>query len=256
MDITTLRRANHTTFCDMVEYGAGWGGHTLCDVASYANYDRYHCHFMSFGISHDYSFDKAVREKTNCKGLAFDPSVQYPSTLTEGVKFFEVGANVLAGAGDDYMPGEAEMVMANVPELAAALGISALDILKMDCEGCEYALAGDIMSSNPRFLHNVSQFAVEIHLSPFWVADDDTALELGKLLHLLEEAGLELIEADLSDCGTWSHTEKPCNSLIEAAALPCGLNWSPNSPDLRCHNLLFSRRPNGMSMERLADRTE
>lgn len=32
---------------------------------------------------------------------------------------------------------------------------------QMDCEGCEYALARDVLAEDPAFFHHVSQFAVE-----------------------------------------------------------------------------------------------
>lgn len=40
-----------------------------------------------------------------------------------------------------------------------------IEVLKMDCAGCEYALAQDILLEDPNFLHSVDQLGIAIDVS-------------------------------------------------------------------------------------------
>ena len=44
-----------------------------------------------------------------------------------------------------------------------------IDVLKMDCAGCESALAQDILLEDPNFLHSVDQLAIAIDVSQQWL---------------------------------------------------------------------------------------
>lgn len=81
-----------------------------------------------------------------------------------------------------------------------SLKLKHIAVLKMDCEGCEYALYDDIMSHNPAFFRKVDQFAVEFHLSRKWLKGRKEAVELGRLLVLLSKEGFVLKHIELGSC--------------------------------------------------------
>ena len=100
-------------------------------------------------------------------------------------------------------------------------------------EGCEYSLAKDVVLEDPNFFHNVDQFAVEMHVSKAWLNDDETLYSFGKLLKILDEAGLKLQDAKIGGCSKVDEAAG-CMDLLKEIGLPCG---KANS----CHNFLFAR---------------
>ncbi|KAK9918881.1 hypothetical protein WJX75_007780 [Coccomyxa subellipsoidea] len=134
-----------------------------------------------------------------------------------------------------YQPTPGAWFLANVPLLARALSIEKLQVLKMDCEGCEYALADDILKHDELFLDKVDQFAIEVHTTAMIAKTRDHALALGRLYHLLQEAGLELVHAAVQYCNdehaAFGHQEE---------FIAVGY---PHTRNDYCQNLLFAKRP-------------
>jgi hypothetical protein len=73
--------------CDTELFGNGWGGHVLCNYQPDVP-----CHFCSFGIADDYSFDTDVANKRSCQGFAADPTVNRSSILHPKIIFHYVTA--------------------------------------------------------------------------------------------------------------------------------------------------------------------
>ena len=113
------------------------------------------------------------------------------------------------------------------------LNKSFLNVLKLDCEGCEYALAREISLTNPHFFEKVGQFALEIHVSKFWITDKEHEHGLGILFYLLEQAGLKIFHAEIVAC-SYDHEVYGCPSTFEQIGFPCGIGKM-------CHNYLFAR---------------
>ena len=218
-------------WCQLTTYGKEWGSHTLCNVGSYIlpHHDN-GCAFWSFGISHDASFDADMISQHGCYGLAFDPSISEASNfLGDHSVFLAVGANLLDSSA--YQPGRWHLV--NVPVLARALSVEKLHALKMDCEGCEYALAYDILESDKEFFYKVDQFAVEVHISSLLASTMEHIHGLGMLYHMLHAAGLQLVHVNLTPCGS-EHKEHA--SFFDEIGYPTG-------SEQNCQNLLFAKRP-------------
>lgn len=76
--------------------------------------------------------------------------------------------------------------LVSVPSLLKLFNIDYLDVLKMDCEGCEYSLADDVGRDDPDFWSKIGQFHVEIHTPKKWIRDHAHAMGLGRLLHQLK----------------------------------------------------------------------
>jgi len=208
--------------CTIKQYGTGWGAHDLCQMPASAL-----CRFISFGISNDYSFDTDLANN-NCKGLALDPTVTHPAKIHNNVWFMAIGATSLASP-------PASWIVTSVPSLLKWVQWDKIDVLKMDCEGCEYAIARDLLLEDPDMFRRVKQFAVEVHVSRTWVSTTEAVINMGKLFYLLEEAGHKLISATFLSCSPVD--EAPgCHTMLEDLGYPC-------QSGKMCHNYLFARVP-------------
>lgn len=142
--------------------------------------------------------------------------------------FHNIGAN---------SPGEAsnKWLQTSVPALRKWLKHQRVEVLKMDCEGCEYSIAADILAEDPDFFHAVRQFAVEVHWSRVWVKSTTEMYGFASMLDLLEEAGFQLMHADLTTCGP---ADQQTGLLPELEPLfPLLFEGSPT----HCHNYLFAK---------------
>jgi hypothetical protein len=221
------------SWCNLSVYGSGWGKHELCSLSTFIKPDGF-CTFWSFGTSTDASFDLDLIAKHGCHGMALDPSVSYATNqFGEKAVFTQMGARLKESSS--YQPTPGAWFLANVPLLARALSIEKLQVLKMDCEGCEYALADDILKHDELFLDKVDQFAIEVHTTAMIAKTRDHALALGRLYHLLQEAGLELVHAAVQYCNdehaAFGHQEE---------FIAVGY---PHTRNDYCQNLLFAKRP-------------
>ena len=216
----------HTRRCKIFDMGIGYGGHSLC--ADLKPRDPHKCIFYSYGIQHDYSFDTMMADEWGCKGVALDPSVTHPSKLHPKVTFHNIAARTMDAAEDAQWD-----LVTTVPGLKKFLGHERINVLKMDCEGCEYALAQDILREDPTFLHSVDQLAIEIHVSQKWLKSEAHAHHLGMLYALTKEAGLRLAETVFGGCHP--NDEAPgCHPVLQEAGFPC-------QSGMMCTNLLFAR---------------
>jgi hypothetical protein len=205
-------------FCEVQMFGSGWGKHALCKN----KLKKGNCNFYSFGISNDYTFDTDLAQTYSCNGFAADPTITHPSKLHDKVTFHNVGATLLS---ESKFP-----IVTSLPSLKSWLRHDFIDVLKMDCEGCEYALARDILLENPKFFDQVGQFSVEIHFSKLWLGSQLAEISLAALLQLLQESGFSLAHADITRCA--SHDE-------QTGLLPEMLSFVGTGG--HCHNYLFSR---------------
>ena len=199
------------------------------------------CVFYSYGIARDYSFDDHLARAWECKGFLFDPSVVHPALLPASLHFFHLAAPLLSDGPDCFSDpggrkcrGLAEWIAVSPPQVMSFFKHPHIDVLKMDCEGCEYALARDVAAIDPAFFTRVDQFALEVHASRFWAKSPLHEHYLGLLYHMLFDAGFALEHAQVGGCGR--ATEIPgCPAAMDKAGYPCGIGKS-------CHNYLFAKR--------------
>lgn len=217
-------KVNLAEKCNARSFGKGWGAHTLCTKQSPVE----PCYFYSFGISTDFSFDIDVADTFKCYGFCADPTMKHNSVLHDRVTFHYMGAKGLRKTDNkDWW------FYISMPSLRKMLRHDHVAVLKMDCEGCEYSLAADILREDPEFFHHVGQFAVEIHYSQKWVRGKEELYSYATLLELIKEAGLELITAETTKCSQ-SHQ---ATGLLPELASRKGLRLNEG----HCHNYLFAR---------------
>lgn len=78
-DVVSLNTT--TKVCEPLKVGQNDGFHMLCH---HFPMESFPCHFISFGIEFDYTFDKSLHELKNCSGIALDPTVSHPIKMTPG----------------------------------------------------------------------------------------------------------------------------------------------------------------------------
>lgn len=218
-DMKKLLSSDFITPCVLRQFGRGFGGHELCEDKLEKG-----CLFYSFGVGFDYSFDSDLGDR-GCFGYAFDPTVSHPTAITKGVQFMQVAASSL---GNNNW-----ITVTTIPALKQWLRHTRISVLKMDCEGCEYALARDVFHEDRHFFNSIDQFAVEIHMPQFFMASFEHVKNYALLLSLLEEAKLYLTSAVLTPCSP-AHESSGCHPLVIASGYPCFIGGM-------CQNLLFSR---------------
>lgn len=114
--------------------------------------------------------------KWGCHGVALDPSVNHPTELYTNVTFFKVGVRTMRPHDDAKWP-----LVTSIPALRLWLRHRVVDVLKVDCEGCEYSIARDVMAEDPLFFHRVGQFEIEVHVSDDMLDTEQQVINYGKL---------------------------------------------------------------------------
>jgi hypothetical protein len=204
------------------------GAHAVCDYRPVFRQKPF-CLFYSFGIGNNYEFDIELANEWGCHGVAFDPSIEHKSKLHPNITFHMIAARTLSDESDRQW-----LLVSTVPKLQKCFGHTSIDILKMDCEGCEYSLARDIEEQDSRFFEYVNQFVVEFHISKRWIETSQHLLNFGKLLYFLEKADLHLIDASLDGCAPQDEAFGCPQELLDIG-YPCG-------PRKMCQNILFAKR--------------
>jgi len=207
------------SLCIHTFVGVGYGRHALCDFPPLGK----RCFFLSFGVQYEYSFERDMFARFNCTGLSLDPSVTHPVNITPGSLFLKAGAHSTAHHPADWHT-------FSVPELRAWAD-HPLYALKMDCEGCEYSLAKDILQSDPRFFDRIFQFNIEVHTPRVYMTKNEHAYDLGRLYRLLNLAGMRLQHADNAYCAQ-HELRKGFQPLLKNSTFDC----YPG-----CQSFLFAR---------------
>eukprot|EP00928_Gymnodinium_smaydae_P086973 TRINITY_DN7134_c0_g1_i1.p1 TRINITY_DN7134_c0_g1~~TRINITY_DN7134_c0_g1_i1.p1 ORF type:complete len:352 (-),score=53.72 TRINITY_DN7134_c0_g1_i1:215-1270(-) len=198
-------------------------GHTICGPPP-----RKPCFFISFGINDDPSFDREVAKTWGCRGFAGDPTVQHPSKLHELVTFHNVAATTLQDNEERLINkgGTTEWWTTSFPKLRYFLGLEKIELLKIDCEGCEVALSRDMLREDPYFLHRVDQISIETHVTKTWMTTTEHVYYFGLMFALLEEAGFKMEWSSVFGCSK-RHEVAGCMPELGKYHWPCGYNPWP-----------------------------
>jgi hypothetical protein len=239
---TSQQKITHGS-CPLVPMG-GQTDHQLCGPPPPLSGGN--CTFLSFGINDDPSFDIAVATDWHCRGFAGDPTVLHPSKLHELVTFHSVGATTLKNNEERIINkgGNVPWWEVSMPMVRQFLRLDHIDILKLDCEGCEMALARDILVEDPGFLFTVDQISVETHVSKTWMDTNEHVYYFGLLFALLEEAGFVMEWSSIFGCSK-RHEIAGCLESLKQTDFPCGYKPWPQRPNVvrgySCQDFLFRR---------------
>jgi len=213
--------------CKLLQFGSDWGTHPLCEPL---NVTRKDCVFYSFGIGGDFSFDSAFANRFNCRGFLYDPSSTMQSKVAPKLWYMEYAANILRSEqdGSSFMN---NWVVTSPPQVRLSFNHSIIEMLKMDCEGCEFALAGDVLQYDPDFFSRVKQFTIELHVTRAFAPDRPHADGLAALWVLLERSGFILTFVPDSNKCAPHDMNKGCNEhMAELDFFFCAT---------MCHNMLW-----------------
>lgn len=123
----------------------GDGGKWVCDPDQLIV--KGNCTIMSVGSSNEYSFEAAL-EPYGCAVHTFDPTVAPDSRKPAHVQYHSLGLGTTAET--------------RLSELIKVTSSQNIDILKVDCEGCEWGVLLDDTTLSALRAH-VTQFLVEFH---------------------------------------------------------------------------------------------
>jgi len=208
----------------LTKMGNNWGAHFIKDANNSMRGNP--CIFYSYGISNDWSFDSDLSSQWKCTGFLLDPTVVHSSNLQPpNLYFLNFGAPLIDSGN--------AINMISPQQLMKALGHKYISILKMDCEGCEYAMARESAMAGPEFWNHIGQLAIEVHLSKVWAKDDLHVVYIGLLFDMLYNHGFDLIHSYITGCHPLDE-EPGCGDLLKEAAFPC-------SSGRMCHNYLFAK---------------
>jgi Methyltransferase domain len=141
-----------------------WEEHSLCTDDVLQKKD---CLVYSFGIHTSWEWEEKMARLLHCEVHAFDPTMNHPTNLAPGVTFHKLG---LQAEGSNVSDTHAAEYDAIDPKLLLTLGQimkqmghvgRTLDVLALDCEGCEWGALSAMACSGESAL--VDQLFVEFH---------------------------------------------------------------------------------------------
>lgn len=150
-----------------IPVGRGWEQQAFCtgDLAAQGKESK--CLVYSFGINDNTEWEEKIAKEFGCDVFAFDPTSKFEQNVAPGVTFHQLG---LQGAGMDiskthsvsYEPLDPTKLK-TLGEIIRLMGHEGrkLDILRLDCEGCEWGVLKQLACSGESQL--VKQLMVEMH---------------------------------------------------------------------------------------------
>ena len=129
----------------------GDGGKWVCDAYTLKQ-KKEECHIISIGSNNDFSFENELHNRLpQCKISVFDHTVSNPSP-PPFVNYFSFG---LGSENNNH----SIITLDTALQKAGVAPSTGVDILKIDCESCEYDIYSQFVSSK----YLISQILIEIH---------------------------------------------------------------------------------------------
>jgi len=135
------------------------------------------CTVYDFGIANEWAFSDSMATQHGCAVHSFDPSnghlKQHYAHHQKNVSFHFLG---LSGGEDDAPAatwndtsdlgyGAVIGPLQRLDRIMATLGHSAVDVLKIDCEGCEWESLAGVARAAPEALSCVHVLLIELHFA-------------------------------------------------------------------------------------------
>jgi hypothetical protein len=151
-----------------LQRGKRWEEQSFCvDDLKQAAKQQDGCLVYSFGIHDSWEWEEKVAKQFGCEVHAFDPTVDHAQDLAPGVTFHKLG---LQAEGDDMAKTHAAeydaidpTLLLALPDIMQRLGHDkrTLDVIMMDCEGCEWGVLRNLACSKES--GRVNQIVTEFH---------------------------------------------------------------------------------------------
>lgn len=180
--------------------------HAFCTGDLAAQDGESKCLVYSFGINGNTEWEAKMSKEFDCDVLAFDPKSKFSENVAPGVTFHQLG---LQGAGVDVSKTHSVSYDALDPSTLKTLGEiiklmkhegRKIDILRLDCEGCEWGVLKQLACSGESQL--VKQLMVEMHFQKnLGLATDDDVLIAADAITCLEDERWMIASMEKSGCG-------------------------------------------------------
>lgn len=215
--------------CDTPLADAFVGEHGLCNTAELAQaFSDGTCLVYGVGIADNWEFEKDMA-RNGCEVHAFDPTIAKPPTEEPSLKNLHFHRWGLAGEtqrnGTHQVRGTldgakvTQQPMFTLADMMAELGHTGrkLTVLKIDCEGCEWAS----LSVVPAALWNqVGQMSLELHFSDGLMLDSAQQVHnAAKVANALRDTGFTKWRPDIREGWPWHRHLLP---ELLAAGMPSG----------------------------------
>jgi hypothetical protein len=194
----------------------GDGGKFVCGTPAYFRRDtQRRCLVYSIGSSGDFSFETDVLRRYGCEIHTFDPtgpSAEWAAAAKSlGVEFHPWGLNRVEAVNRNNA-----LLAANpsypLAEIMQRLGHTGrkIDILKIDCEGCEFDAFTPVWHDLKAKRYEVGQVQIEVHMN-------EHEKQVGPFFASAADAGFDLFHKERNHWGClgWTCLEF---SFIHAAA--------------------------------------
>jgi len=219
-----------TGTCGAVLADASIGEHGLCNTAELTK--AFHdgsCLVYGVGIADNWDFEKAMA-RHGCEVHAFDPTIEKPPKEEPSLANLHFHRWGLAGkterSGTHQVRGtlsgakvtdEPMLTLADMMEELGHTGRQ-LTVLKVDCEGCEWASLSVV---SPELWSRIGQMSLELHFSDGLMLDSPEQVHNAAIVaKALQDAGFTKWRPDIREGWPWHRNLRP--ELLEAG-MPKGM---------------------------------
>jgi FkbM family methyltransferase len=222
-----IPQANFYDFC---ESAAGpYGDWPVCK-----SWLSSRCVVYDFGIANEWELSDSMAENHGCEVHSFDPSdghlEEHKSHRHDNVAFHFLGLSdgenkTLENSWTDSQHGYGSVIgpTKRLDAIMASLGHRTVDVLKIDCEGCEWdALA----AVPPEAIACVRVLMLELHFAKRFQGSDSTLVKAAQIHHHLHTTGWK----------TWFSVQRGWGPDEIEQHLP---GWSAAGGDSCCYNVGF-----------------
>mmetsp|Transcript_3749 Transcript_3749/g.9726 ORF Transcript_3749/g.9726 Transcript_3749/m.9726 type:complete len:199 (+) Transcript_3749:663-1259(+) len=157
------------------------------------------CVMYNIGSNNDISFEKAIHAHTGCEIHTFDPTLTRPYIGLEYSAFHKIG---LGDRQHVSSQGWQMMSLADMMRNLSHVG-RRIDILKVDCEHCEWDSLLPVFSEMEKGRLSVGQLLVEVHAPRVWTSNHTAFFEKAA------KAGLRMFSKERNQwgCAGWKCVE-------------------------------------------------
>lgn len=121
------------------------------------------CLVYNIGSNNDISFEQAVHAHTHCEIHTFDPTLRRPYIGGKYSAFHAIGLADRKRTYSGWKMLSLGQMMANLSHVGRRI-----DILKVDCEGCEWEALPAVFREMQAGRLQVGQLLIEVHSVPVW----------------------------------------------------------------------------------------